>query len=375
MIQRKLLSVLQSKLNKKKAIIVIGARQVGKTTLLKQLPGFSKKKILWLNGDEADTRVLFQTASVTQLKKLIGKNEIVIVDEAQRIKNIGVGLKLITDGIPEVQLLVTGSSSLELNNTINEPLTGRKWEYQLYPLSFAEMVDHHGLLEEKRLISHRLLYGYFPDVINHPGEEREILTQLTDSFLYKDVLSLDSLKKPIALQNLLRALAFQVGSQVSYNELSQVCGMDVKTVEKYIGLLEQTYVLFRMSSYHRNLRGELSKSKKIYFYDTGVRNALINNFNTPEFRQDIGGLWENFLVVERMKHLAYSGRRVNSWFWRTVGQQEIDLIEEENGAMRAFEFKWNSKAKVKLTPTFANAYPESSFEVIHPGNMEEFVGV
>jgi predicted AAA+ superfamily ATPase len=375
MIQRKLLSVLQSKLNKKKAIIVIGARQVGKTTLLKQLPGFSKKKILWLNGDEADTRVLFQTASVTQLKKLIGKNEIVIVDEAQRIKNIGVGLKLITDGIPEVQLLVTGSSSLELNNTINEPLTGRKWEYQLYPLSFAEMVDHHGLLEEKRLISHRLLYGYFPDVINHPGEEREILTQLTDSFLYKDVLSLDSLKKPIALQNLLRALAFQVGAQVSYNELSQVCGMDVKTVEKYIGLLEQTYVLFRMSSYHRNLRGELSKSKKIYFYDTGVRNALINNFNTPEFRQDIGGLWENFLVVERMKHLAYSGRRVNSWFWRTVGQQEIDLIEEENGAMRAFEFKWNSKAKVKLTPTFANAYPESSFEVIHPGNMEEFVGV
>ncbi len=375
MIQRKLLSVLQSKLNKKKAIIVIGARQVGKTTLLKQLPGFSKKKILWLNGDEADTRVLFQSASVTQLKKLIGKNEIVIVDEAQRIKKIGVGLKLITDGIPEVQLLVTGSSSLELNNTIHEPLTGRKWEYQLYPLSFAEMVDHHGLLEEKRLISHRLLYGYFPDVINHPGEEREILTQLTDSFLYKDVLSLDSLKKPIALQNLLRALAFQVGSQVSYNELSQVCGMDVKTVEKYIGLLEQTYVLFRMSSYHRNLRGELSKSKKIYFYDTGVRNALINNFNTPEFRQDIGGLWENFLVVERMKHLAYSGRRVNSWFWRTVGQQEIDLIEEENGAMRAFEFKWNSKAKVKLTPTFANAYPESSFEVIHPGNMEEFVGV
>jgi predicted AAA+ superfamily ATPase len=375
MIQRKLLSVLQAKLNKRKAIILIGARQVGKTTLLKQIPGFAKKKILWLNGDEADTRALFQSASVTQLKKLIGKNEIVIVDEAQRIKNIGVGLKLITDGIPEVQLLVTGSSSLELNSTINEPLTGRKWEYQLYPLSFAEMVNHHGLLEEKRLITHRLLYGYFPDVINHPGEEREILTQLTDSFLYKDVLSLDSLKKPIALQNLLRALAFQVGSQVSYNELSQVCGMDVKTVEKYIGLLEQTYVLFRMSSYHRNLRGELSKSKKIYFYDTGVRNALINNFNTPEFRQDIGGLWENFLVVERMKYLAYSGRRVNSWFWRTVGQQEIDLIEEENGAMRAFEFKWNPKAKVKLTPTFANAYPEASFEVIHPGNMEEFVGV
>jgi predicted AAA+ superfamily ATPase len=375
MIQRKLLSVLQAKLNKRKAIILIGARQVGKTTLLKQIPGFAKKKILWLNGDEADTRALFQSASVTQLKKLIGKNEIVIVDEAQRIKNIGVGLKLITDGMPEVQLLVTGSSSLELNSTINEPLTGRKWEYQLYPLSFAEMVNHHGLLEEKRLITHRLLYGYFPDVINHPGEEREILTQLTDSFLYKDVLSLDSLKKPIALQNLLRALAFQVGSQVSYNELSQVCSMDVKTVEKYIGLLEQTYVLFRMSSYHRNLRGELSKSKKIYFYDTGVRNALINNFNTPEFRQDIGGLWENFLVVERMKYLAYSGRRVNSWFWRTVGQQEIDLIEEENGAMRAFEFKWNSKAKVKLTPTFANAYPEASFEVIHPGNMEEFVGV
>jgi len=375
MIQRKLLSVLQAKLNKRKAIILIGARQVGKTTLLKKIPGFAKKKILWLNGDEADTRALFQSASVTQLKKLIGKNEIVIVDEAQRIKNIGVGLKLITDGIPEVQLLVTGSSSLELNSTINEPLTGRKWEYQLYPLSFAEMVNHHGLLEEKRLITHRLLYGYFPDVINHPGEEREILTQLTDSFLYKDVLSLDSLKKPIALQNLLRALAFQVGSQVSYNELSQVCSMDVKTVEKYIGLLEQTYVLFRMSSYHRNLRGELSKSKKIYFYDTGVRNALINNFNTPEFRQDIGGLWENFLVVERMKYMAYSGRRVNSWFWRTVGQQEIDLIEEENGAMRAFEFKWNSKAKVKLTPTFANAYPEASFEVIHPGNMEEFVGV
>jgi predicted AAA+ superfamily ATPase len=237
------------------------------------------------------------------------------------------------------------------------------------------MVDHHGFLEESRLLSHRLLYGYYPDVVNYQGSEKEILKQLAESFLYKDVLLLDQVKRPESLVRLLQALAYQVGSQVSYNELAQTCSLDTKTVEKYITLLEQSFVVFKLSSLSRNLRNELKKSRKIYFYDNGIRNALIANFNQVENRTDVGALWENFLVSERMKHNHYSGRWVNSWFWRTTEQAEVDYVEESDGKMTAFEFKWNSNSKMKVTKSFVNAYKEAQIEFVHPQNFEAFLGI
>jgi predicted AAA+ superfamily ATPase len=352
--------------------LLTGARQVGKTTLLKYL--FQNiSDVLWMNGDEPDIRSLFENISSTRLKSVLGEKKYVVIDEAQRISDIGLKLKLITDQMPEIQLIVTGSSSLDLANNLNEPLTGRKWEYKMYPLSFGEMVTHHGLLEEKRLISHRLVYGYYPDVVNHPGSEKEILKQLSDSYLYKDILMWEQIKRPEKLLKLLQALAFQVSSQVSYNELGQLCGLDSKTIEKYILLLEQCYIIFRLGSFSRNLRNELKNSKKIYFYDNGIRNALIADFNIAEQRMDVGALWENFLVSERKKQLEYAMLWRNSWFWRTVSQNEIDYIEEGDGQIQAFEFKWNPKTKYKLPKSFAESYPHATFQVVHPENVEAFL--
>lgn len=252
-----------------------------------------------------------------------------VIDEAQRIKDIGLKLKLITDQVPQVQVIATGSSSFELANKSNEPLTGRKWDFHLYPVSFEEMVTHHGILEEKRLLPVRLIYGYYPEIISHPGEEKERLKALTDSFLYKDILLWENIQKPDKLLRLMQALAFQLGQQVSFNELASLVGLDHKTVEKYINLLEQVFVIYRLGSFSRNLRNELKSSRKIYFYDNGIRNALIASFQPLELRQDIGVLWENWILSERMKYLRYHQHWANTYFWRTTQQQEIDYIEEK----------------------------------------------
>jgi predicted AAA+ superfamily ATPase len=282
-------------------------------------------------------------------------------------------MKLITDQMPDIQLVATGSSAFELSNRVNEPLTGRKWEFQLFPLSFAEMVAHHGLLKEKRLLRHRLLYGYYPDVVVNQGDEQRILRQLSDSYLYKDILQWESIQKPDKLLTLLKALAFQVGSQVSYNELAQICGLDPKTVEKYVHLLEKTFIIFRLGSFARNLRNELKFSRKIYFYDNGIRNALISNFNQMEMRDDRGALWENFLVSERMKKLHYNEIWANSYFWRTKDQQEIDYIEDKDGGISAFEFKWSEKKAVKINASFQANYNVINAQVITPDNIEDFL--
>jgi predicted AAA+ superfamily ATPase len=372
MVDRLLENEIKLKLFKKKAIILIGSRQVGKTTLLNNLFK-NKAAVLWLNGDEMDIQNMFATVSADRFKAVFGDKKIVIIDEAQRIENIGLRLKLITDFIPEVQLIATGSSAFELANHLNEPLTGRKWEYEMFPISFAEMVKHHGLLTEKRLLPHRLVYGYYPDVINNQGNEKETLKQLADSYLYKDVLMLEQIKKPDKLVKLLQALAYQVGSQVSFNELSNLLDLDSKTVEKYVDLLEKSFVIFRLNSFSRNLRNELKSSKKIYFYDNGIRNSLISNFNQIENRTDIGALWENFLISERIKHLKYNKIYANYWFWRTKEQKEIDWIEEYNGQICTFEFKWNPNMKVKTPKMFLENYTDSTFEVIHKDNYEDFL--
>ncbi len=372
MVKRLLEENILAKLNKEKAIILLGPRQVGKTTLLKALFKNATETI-WLNADEIDVQSLFANISAKRLQAIIGNKKIIIIDEAQRIPEIGLRMKLITDQMPEVQLIATGSSAFELSNKLNEPLTGRKWEFKMYPISFQEMVNHHGLLDEMRLLPHRLIYGYYPDVVNHPGNEKEILKQLSDSYLYKDILLIDQIKKPEALVKLLQALAFQVGSQVSYLELAQVCGLDGKTIEKYMMLLEQSYIIFRLTSFSRNLRNELKKSRKIYFYDNGIRNALIANFNQIENRADIGALWENYLVSERVKYLAYQQKWVNHWYWRTTEQQEIDYLEEENGKLTAYEFKWSPTAKVSIPNAFKQSYPLAEINIIHRENFYEFL--
>lgn len=374
MIERILEKQILAKINKKKAIILMGPRQVGKTTLLKSL--FEKStEIIWLNGDEPDIQSIFENISSKRLEAIIGNKKMIIIDEAQRIPEIGLKMKLITDQLLNVQLIATGSSAFELSNKLNEPLTGRKWEFKMYPISFQEMVNHHGLLNEIRLLPHRLIYGFYPDVVNHPGNEKEILKQLSDSYLYKDLLMIDQIKKPSALVKLLQVLALQIGSQVSYHELGQICGLDGKTIEKYMMLLEQSYIIFRLTSFSRNQRNELKKSRKVYFFDNGIRNSLIANFEQIENRTDIGALWENYLVSERVKYLAYQQKWVNNWYWRTTEQQEIDYVEEENGQLSAYEFKWNLKAKGSIPNSFKKTYPTATINIIHRENFEQFLGV
>lgn len=372
MIPRQLQVILKDKLHKGKAIILIGARQTGKTTLLKEIIK-DLEHTLWLNADDIDVRNIVQGLTIAKLPSLLNKYQYVVIDEAQRIENVGLQLKLITDNMPNIQLLVTGSSALEIANTINEPLTGRKYEYKLYPLSFDELQQHFGLIKERMNLSLRLVYGSYPDVVCHPGEEKEILTQLADSYLYKDVLQWERVKKPERLLKLLQALAYQMGSEVNYTELAQMVGLDKETVGNYINLLEQAQVVFRLGSFSRNLRNELKHARKIYFYDNGIRNALINNFADVSIRQDVGALWENYLVSERLKYNQYNTRYVNSYFWRTTQMQEIDYLEELDGTLLAYEFKWNPKKKAKSNPTFHRAYPDVSIVTITPDNYMDFL--
>lgn len=372
MIQRFLTQKIDDYLHKGKAILLLGGRQIGKTTLLQQL-FLENDDIIWLNGDELDVQAMFSNTSADRLRNIFGNKKIVVIDEAQRISDIGLRMKLITDQIKDIQLIATGSSAFELSNVANEPLTGRKWEFKMYPLSFAEMVGHHGLLKEKRLLPQRLVYGYYPEVVSSEGNERKILKYLIDSYLYKDILTFNKIKKSDALIKLLQALAYQVGSQVSYNELSQIVGIDAKTVEIYIQLLEQCYIIFRLPSFSRNMRNELKNSKKIYFYDNGIRNALISNFSPIEIRTDTGALWENFIISERLKFAEYNDVWSNRYFWRTKEQNEIDYIEERDGTLYAYEFKFNPKKKAKIPNSFVQNYPLSVFAEITPENIEDFI--
>ena len=372
MITRSIEEKIRKQLFGGRAIVIMGARRTGKTTLFRQLLE-SEDNVLWMNGDEPDVRGLFENITSTRLKAIIGNARLVVIDEAQRITDIGIKLKLITDQMPEVQLLASGSSSFDLANKINEPLTGRKWEYKLFPLSFAELVGETNLLEEKRMIPHRMVYGSYPDVVTHQGNEVAILRELTQSYLYKDILEFDKIHKPDKLAKLLQALAYQIGSEVSFNELAQLCDLDAKTVANYVTILEQAYIIFRLGSFSRNLRNELKSSRKIFFYDNGIRNAVIGNFSQVENRDDVGALFENYVISECVKRKEYTSDYANSWFWRNTAKQEIDYIEEKDGQIDAFELKWNPKRKCSAPLSFRNAYPNASFTVIHHDNIEELL--
>ena len=373
MIHRVLENKVLSIIGNGKAILIMGARQVGKSTLLETLFR-ERENVLWLTGDDIDVQELFREITSSRLKNLLGNSKMIIIDEAQRIQDIGLRLKIITDQMKDVQVIATGSSSFELASKLNESLTGRKREFRMFPISFGEMVSHTNLIEELRLIPHRLVYGYYPEVVSHPGNESIILKELTDSFLYKDVLALENINKPDKIVRLLKALAFQIGSQVSYNEVGQLVGLDSKTVERYVDILEKAYIIFRLDSFSRNLRNELKRSKKIFFWDLGIRNMLIGNLSQVENRSDVGGLWENFAIAERLKRNFYNDSIAQSWFWRTQQQKEIDYIEEENGEMIACEFKWNSnKENTRVPDSFAKTYPNANYRVYTPKNIEEFL--
>ncbi len=365
---------------KGKIIIIYGARQVGKTTLVQMLLNKLNNSYLYLNADEIDVRELLEDATSTKLKTIIQNNKIVFIDEAQRIRNIGLTLKIFADQIKDVQVIVTGSSSLDLLNSINEPLTGRKYEFVLYPLSFSEMLDKNNLLEEKRLLEYRLIYGYYPEIVSKKGEEKELLKLLVNSYLYKDILSIEKIKKPEILEKLVKALALQIGSEVSYNEIAQLVNSDPQTIEKYIYLLEKSFVIFRLQAFSRNLRNEIKKGKKIYFYDNGIRNAIIGNFNFLSNRDDKGALFENFLISERLKYLSYNNIDFDRYFWRTKQQQEIDYLEEcldnneQTKILNAYEFKFSKKAKTNFSKTFINNYKVSKTILVNESNFESFLG-
>lgn len=371
MIQRTLKDIIKKDLFKGKAILLFGPRQSGKSTLIQTI--LKNKDHLYLNGDDADVREMLTNTTATKLKVVAGNKKIVFIDEAQRIVNIGLTLKLFTDQLKDIQVIATGSSAFELSSQVNEPLTGRKYEYMLYPLSFAEMVAHHGLLQEKRLLDHRLVYGCYPEIVTKPGEERRLLKLVASSYLYKDLLMLDQIKKPLILEKLVKALALQIGNEINYQELAQTIGGDRKTVDKYIDLLEKAYVVFRLPALNRNVRNEIKKGKKVYFYDCGIRNAVINNFKAIDSRTDAGALWENYVIAERMKLLHYNDIDVKQYFWRTTQQQEIDLIEESHDKWAAFECKRNTKAKVRFPQTFSDNYLNSKMLVVSPANVEDFL--
>lgn len=370
MYSRYLRAIIEERIGSGKAIILIGPRQVGKTTLIETI--LKSSDYLFLNGDDPKTRSLLTEANTEEIRAIIGNHKFVFIDEAQRIANIGLTMKIITDRFKDVQLFSSGSSSFDLANKVNEPLTGRKWEYQLFPVSWEEFENHHGVLYAEQHLENRLLYGLYPDVLNHVGDEVNVLRNLVTSYLYRDILSFADIQKPEVLDKLVQALALQIGNEVNYSELAQLIGVDKNTVSKYIDLLEKGFIVFKISSFSRNVRNEIKTNKKIYFYDNGVRNMVIGNFNPLELRTDKGAIWENFLIAERIKQLSYKQRLTRYYFWRTKQQQEIDFVEEEAGKITGYEFKWMQNKKLKFPKTFVEAY-RADCKLIDKKNFREFV--
>jgi predicted AAA+ superfamily ATPase len=362
---------IEAVLFKGKVIVIYGARQVGKTTLCRAIMRNYPQDARYLNCDEPDIRGALTERTSTELRALIGTKTLVVIDEAQRVRNIGLTIKLLVDTFPDIQVIATGSSSFALSNEIVEPLTGRKIEFHLLPLSAGELLTQESGIESRRLLERRLRYGAYPGVINSDDPAATIL-EIANSYLYRDVLEHQTVKNPDTLRRLLQALALQVGSEVSYNELGALVGLDKNTVSRYVDLLEQSFVLFHLPPLSRNLRKELGKMRKIYFYDLGVRNALINNFNPLDLRQDVGALWENFFISERLKFNYNRRRNVNFYFWRTYDRHELDYVEEKDGQLVGYECKWRVQ-RWQPPGLFTQTYPGSAVHLVHRENYLEFL--
>ena len=357
-----------------KIIVLYGARQVGKTTLIKSLLNKHFKKVLEVNADQKKYQDILSSTDLNQLKRLVTGYNLLFIDEAQRIPNIGLNLKIIYDNIPNLRIVATGSSSFELANKISEPLTGRTWTYTLFPISILEWREIYNPFEIDEKLPEFLTYGMYPEIFNYKNEldKMDYLKELINSFLYKDLLELSQIKNSGKIYDLLRLLAFQIGSPVSYNELGKKLGLSTDTVISYIDLLEKVFVIYRMPGFSKNLRKEITKNKKIYFYDVGVRNALIEDFTHPDKRQDIGHLWENFIISERIKRNSYLRAHLNSFFWRTYTGAELDYVEQGAGQLFGVEIKWGNKI-VKAPKSWLENYREASFRTVNSVNYQDFV--
>lgn len=377
MFERSIKKNITNKLYQGKVIIIYGARRTGKTTLSKQILKEQEKinkKVKYLNCESLNVKSNIETTNEIALKEYLGDSELVVLDEAQNINKIGSILKLLVDTYPQIQIIATGSSSFELSNQLGEPLVGRSREFILYSFSMEEIKTKYDLFDISGKMSNILRYGLYPPVFDLSEEDAvEELNNITSKYLYKDILTFDNIKNSNILLDLLRLLALQIGNEVSFNELGQKLGLSSISVQKYIDLLEKCFIIFSLRSFNRNLRKEIGKSKKIYFYDLGIRNALIANFNPLNLRNDVGFLWENFCIIERMKFNEYHKNYCNKYFWRMYSGQEIDYIEEYGGKLDAYEFKYSPKTKVREPSRFLETYNNTSFNVIHSDNWTKFL--
>lgn len=367
-------TIIEKLSSSNKGVIIYGARQVGKTTLVKEIVDRLELKTLTINGDQSRFLDIISSRDLGKIKSLVEGYELLFIDEAQRIPEIGINLKIIFDNIPSLKVLVTGSSSLDLASKVSEPLTGRTWSYHLYSISFLELSQLYNRAELNDQLETRLVYGSYPEVFSIIGEKQKIeyLQNLSDAYLYKDLVEFGGLKNSSKIRDLLKLLAFQVGSQVSLSEIGASLRISKDTVAHYIDLLEKSYVIFRLKGFSRNLRKEVIKMDKIYFFDLGIRNILIDNLKPIKDRNDVGQLWENFLIIERMKLLAYNRDYASVYFWRTYTGAELDYIEEKGGKLFGFEFKSGSKI-TKAPASWINAYPGSSFTCVNRENYLDFI--
>lgn len=374
-LQRKISDSVIQNLRPNKVVVLLGSRRTGKTILLNTILGQLNEKHLLLNGDDFTTITLFEPRTVEHFKSVLGNIKLLVIDEAQQIPEIGKSLKLIVDNIPDIRVLITGSSTFDMLNKIGEPLTGRKTTFYLYPFSQEEYNQTENIVETKSRLNERLIFGNYPELIHLEGklEKTNYLKELASSYLLKDILTFEGIKNANKILNLLKLIAFQIGKEVSLHELGRQLGLHKNTVDKYLDLLSKTFVIFSINAFNRNLRNEISKSKRWYFYDNGIRNILIENVNSLQSRNDIGELWENYLVSERIKFQHYNQLLCSNYFWRTYQQQEIDWIEEREGKLFAYEIKWNAKRKVKIPTSWKNGYPDSTFEVINQENYLKWI--
>jgi len=374
MIQRIIKNNFIEKIKPGKVIVLVGPRQVGKTTLVKEIASELSDNKLFISGDEIKYHEYLSSQSKMKLAELVDGVDYLFIDEAQKIPNIGINLKILVDEFKDLKIVITGSFSLDLNIQTGEPLVGRKWTLKLFPIAFSELADMYDVVERSELLENMLIYGSYPEVINHKNDKlnREYLDELINSYLYKDILEFNLVKNSKIIRRLLTLIAFQIGHDVSINELANNLEISKNTVAKYLDLLEKSFIIINVHGFSRNLRSELTKMGRYYFYDNGVRNALISNYNPLSLRNDIGQLWENFLVIERLKKQEYSKISSNNYFWRTYEQQEIDWIEERGGKLYAYEFKY-SKRQAKIPTQFKKAYPDAEFKVISQKNYERFI--
>lgn len=372
MVTRKL--NIREHLEPNKVLVIHGPRQVGKTTLLNQFLANTELNYKFFSGDDKNFAKDFSQCDIEFIKKLLGGTQLLAIDEAHKIEDVGRALKIAVDFIPGLYVIVTGSSSFDLSNVTDEPLTGRKNIVQLYPLSLSELADTYGTYQTKRSLADYLIYGMYPNVVTYPtyDQKQNRIVEIADSYLIKDILEFDKVKKSKTVMELLKLLAFQIGSEVSTKELADKLGLDAKTVKRYLDLLEKSFVILQLTGFSRNLRNEVNKMSKYYFYDLGIRNALIANFNTLDLRNDVGHLWENFAIMEKVKANFYNGIYTNYYFWRTYEQKEIDLIEERGGNLYGYEFKW-TEDRVKAPKEWLETYKNASYAIITSNNYDDFL--